>query len=90
MLADKEKEIRSMLDRLEKYLDKKRLELNVGKTKIIRFRKGGERLEKRCWRWKGKKIEKVKKFCYLGYTLQRSERQEAHREKIKKAAAIMG
>lgn len=91
LLADKEEELRSMLDRLEGYLDRKRLELNVGKTKIMRFRKGGRRLEKRCWRWKGKGINEVKKFCYLGYTLQRNGRQEAHiRERIRKAAAVMG
>lgn len=91
LLADKEEELRSILDRLEGYLDRKRLELNVRKTKIMRFRKGGRRLKKKCWRWKGKEIKKVKEFCYLGYTLQRNGRQEAHiRERIRKAAAIMG
>lgn len=34
LLADKEKELRSMLDRMEGYLDKKRLEINVEKTKV--------------------------------------------------------
>lgn len=52
--------------------------MNVRKTKIIRFRKRGGRLEKRCWRWKGKEIEQVKEFCYLRYTLQRNGRQKAH------------
>ena len=70
------------------YLDKKRLELNAGKTKIMKFRKGGER--KRVWKWKGKSIEEVKEFRYLGYTLKRNGRQDAHvRERIKRAAAVM-
>lgn len=46
---------------------------------------------KRDWRWKGKKIEEVKEFTYLGYRMQRNEEQEAQvKERIKKAAAVMG
>lgn len=30
-----------MLNKLAKYIDKKRLKLNAEKTKIMRFRKGG-------------------------------------------------
>lgn len=43
LLAEEEDEIRSMMGRLEEYLDKKGLELNTGKTKIMRFRKGAGR-----------------------------------------------
>lgn len=57
--------MRSMMGRLEKYLGRKNLELNTEKTKIMRFRKGGGRLEKRGWRWKGRKIEEVKEYTYL-------------------------
>lgn len=42
LLADKEEEMRSMLNRLEGYLDSKRLELNVGKMKVMMFRKREE------------------------------------------------
>jgi len=43
------------------------------------------------WRWKGEKLEEVKEYTYLGYTLQRNGGQEAHvRGRVKKAAAIMG
>lgn len=42
--------MRSMVERLKRYLNRKRLELNAGKTKIMRFRKGGGRKEKRNWR----------------------------------------
>lgn len=37
LIAEKE-EIKSIIDRLERYLEKKRLELNTEKSKIIRFR----------------------------------------------------
>jgi hypothetical protein len=91
LLAEEEEGMRSMIGRLEEYLEKKKLELNVDKTKIMRFRKGGGRLSKRDWRWSGKKIEEVKEFTYLGYKLQRNGGQEAQvRERIKKAAMVMG
>lgn len=64
--------MRSLLERLERYLDRKKLELNARKTKIMRFRKGGGRLDKRDWRWKGKKRDKVKEIVYLEYTFQRN------------------
>lgn len=35
-----------MIGRLEKYLDK-RLELNAGKTKVMRFRREGGRLKEK-------------------------------------------
>lgn len=53
-------------------MERKKLELNVGKTKIMRFRKGGGREVKRDWRWKEKRIEEVKEFTYLGYRLKRN------------------
>lgn len=34
LLADEEEELRSMLDKMEEYLDKKRLEINVEKSKV--------------------------------------------------------
>lgn len=83
--------MRSMMERLEGYLERKKLELNAGKTKIVRFRKGGGRMAKKTWKWKGKMIEEVKKFKYLRYVLQRNGRQEAHiKDRIKRAAAMMG
>lgn len=38
LLAEEEDEMRSMMGRLEGYLGRKGLELNTGKTKIMRFR----------------------------------------------------
>ena len=80
-----------MIERLEKYLEEKKLELNAGKTKILRFRRGGGTMRRWEWRWKGKEMEEVKEFIYLGYKMQRNGGQEGHiKERIKKAAAVMG
>jgi hypothetical protein len=65
LLSEDEEGMRSMIGRLDEYLEKKKLELNVDKTKIMRFRKGEGRLRKREWRWKEKRIEEVKGFTYL-------------------------
>src|SRR5580765_4268653 len=90
VLISEEDGMRSMIERLEGYLERKGLELNVGKSKIMRFRKGGGRERVVNWRWKGKVIEEVKEFTYLGYTVQRNGGQEAHiRERLKKGAAVM-
>lgn len=43
LLSKEEDGMRSMIRRLEEYMDKKKLKLNVEKTKIMRFKKGGER-----------------------------------------------
>lgn len=40
VLAEEDQGIRALISRLERYLDKKGLKLNVEKTKIMRFRKG--------------------------------------------------
>lgn len=42
--------MRSMMDRLEEYLDGKGMELNPSKTKIVRFRKGREKETRKEWR----------------------------------------
>lgn len=45
----------------------------------MKFRKGGGRMSKRDWRWKGKRIEELKEFKYLGYMLQRNGEQKKYR-----------
>lgn len=44
LLAENEEEMRSLIERLEGYLERKRLKLNIVKTKIMRFRKRDGRL----------------------------------------------
>lgn len=90
LLAEKKEGMVHMLGKLEGYLDKKKLEINMGKTKVMKFKKEGERMKEIKWRWKGKRIEEVKEFTYLGYKLQRNGGQEAHvKDKVKKAGAVI-
>lgn len=46
LLAEEKKSMKSILERLESYLDRKGLEMNVGKTKVVRFRERRGRLSK--------------------------------------------
>ena len=42
------------------------------------------------WKWRGKEVEEVKDFKYLGYRLMRNGSQEAQiKERVKKAAVVM-
>lgn len=47
LIAEAKDQLRSMMERLERYLDEKNLELNTRKSKIKRFKRGGERESKR-------------------------------------------
>lgn len=90
LIAENEDEMKSMLERLEGYIDRKRLKINVGKTKIMRFGRGGVRKKRVRWRWKGKAIEEVREFNYLGHKFQANGKQKAHiKERVKRAASIM-
>lgn len=71
-------------------LDRKKLELNMEKTKVMRFKKGGGRMTEVKWRWKRKRIEQVREFFYLGYRMQRNGGQDSHvREGVRKAGALV-
>lgn len=71
ILTEKE-EMRSLIERIERYLNRKKLELNMRKTKVIRFRRGREKRSKKSWKWKRNAIEEVAEFKYLGYIVQRN------------------
>lgn len=79
LLAENEEEMRSMMERLEEFFDRKRLKLNIGKTKIVRFRKGGGRETRKDWKWKEKRIEKVNEYKYWDIWDMCCKRMEANR-----------
>lgn len=79
VVVEDEVEMKGMTGRLERYLDEKGLEVNIGKTKVMRYRKGGGRWRKVEWRWKGRRIEKVDRYKYLGYTIMRNGGQRGAR-----------
>lgn len=47
LLAEDEDKMKSMIGRMEDYMDKKKLEVNVKKAEIMRFKKGGGRIKKK-------------------------------------------
>ncbi|KZC14168.1 hypothetical protein WN55_06592 [Dufourea novaeangliae] len=56
----------------------------------MRFRRGGGKWKKTVWRWKGKMIEEVKEYKYLGYTLMRNGQNKAHvRKRVRTAGVLM-
>ncbi|XP_025154445.1 uncharacterized protein LOC105180639 [Harpegnathos saltator] len=91
ILAEDEEGMKGMMARLEKYFEGKGLEVNREKTKVMRCRKNGGRCKEMDWRWKGKRVEEVKEYKYLGYVVRRSGGQDAQlRDRMKKAAKVMG
>jgi hypothetical protein len=91
VLAREEKGMKEMLGNMEKYMRRKKLTVNVEKSKMMVFRKGGGRRKINEWRWEKDKIEEVKEFKYLGYVLNERNTAAAHvRELVKKANKIIG
>lgn len=89
LLAEDEETMRWML-RLEGYMERKKLQISVGKTKIIRFQKGEGRRKVTDW-WKKEKIEEVKEVKYLGYVFKRNREQVGQiKDRVKKAMGVMG
>lgn len=54
IISEEEQDMRAMMNRLERYLERKGLELNEEKTKVMRFRKGGRRSKKNRLKMEGK------------------------------------
>jgi len=79
LLARNKVALEDMMRTTAKFLKERKLELNAEKSKIMVFnRKKRERKE--VWKWKGKEIEEVQVFKYLGFTLNR---EGSYREHLK-------
>jgi hypothetical protein len=65
--------------------------VNVEKTKTMVFNKRKRKSEENEWKWKGRKIEQVNEFKYLGHTFNERGTDKAHiREIVRKANKVMG
>jgi hypothetical protein len=70
IVGKSERETKEMMKSLGKHVRKKKLEVNVDKTKMMVFNKRKRKSEENEWYWKGRKIEQANEFKYLGYTLE--------------------
>ena len=78
------------MKRLEHFLDRRKLNLNVENSKAMVFKKGGGKEKNTSRNWKGKRIEEVKEMLYLGKRVQRNGDLTNHiKERIKRANVVM-
>ncbi|XP_071052447.1 uncharacterized protein [Onthophagus taurus] len=90
VMAREAVEMKEMIKTLEKYFRGKGLEVNVGKTRMMKFCKGGRKRTEN-WRWEGKEIEEVREYTYLGYVFREDNREGSHVIAMaKKANKVMG
>ncbi|XP_033214032.1 uncharacterized protein LOC117171088 [Belonocnema kinseyi] len=82
-----EKYFKNWLEALEKYLEAKKLVLNVARFKVLVF---GRKSSRKVWKWRGEGIEEVKEFTYLGFLFKKNENVEDHvKERVKRADIVM-
>jgi spore germination protein GerM len=85
-----EREMKEIMS-LGKYVRKKKLKVNVEKTKMIVFNKRKTKSEQREGKWKGRNVERVSEFKYLGYSFNKRATDKAHvREVVRKANKVVG
>ncbi|XP_068912463.1 golgin subfamily A member 6-like protein 6 [Tenebrio molitor] len=91
IVAKSERKMKEMMRNLEKYVRKKKLQVNVEKTKMMVFSKGKRKNEESEWKWEEIKIERVSEFKYLGYTFnERATVRAQVREVVRKANKVVG
>jgi hypothetical protein len=59
--------LQNQLNTLQESCDKMELNVNIEKTKVMVFRKGGFLGKHEKWFYNGKRLEVVNSYCYLGY-----------------------
>jgi hypothetical protein len=69
LLASDPRQLQNMINRLDQYCSQWSLNVNLNKSKIIIFRKGGKYSKNDKFFYQGEKIEIVNKYKYLGVTL---------------------
>lgn len=84
-MARSEVELKGMMKRFKKYIDKKGLNLSAGKSKVMVFDKERRRTKTREWKWGEEEIEEVKEINYLGYIMQKNGTEEIYSRKNEKS-----
>lgn len=71
LLAKNREALLGMMEAFKSFCKDRELILNTEKTKLLIFNKKG-RDKKEKWKWRGKEIEEVKCFKYLGFVFNRN------------------
>lgn len=69
LFSETEQGLQDMLDCLQQYTSKGKLKVNVDKTKIVVFRKGGRLSNKYSWNYNNELIDIAENLNYLGIML---------------------
>lgn len=86
ILSDDINILQQMICRLEQYCSIWNVEVNLGKSEIMVFRKGGKLSRKEKWYYKGQEINTVSEYCYLGVVLTPKMSFTKHIERRNQAA----
>jgi hypothetical protein len=86
IVAKGEREMKEMMRNLGKYVRKKKLEVNVEKTRMMVFKKIKRKSDESERKWEESKIKRVSEFWYLGYTTDKAQ----VREVVRKATKVIG
>ena len=70
LITESADHLKAALSRLKEWALQNRLTVNVSKSKVMKFRKGGGYARDEIFTYNGQALEKVSDFCYLGVTLQ--------------------
>lgn len=80
LLADDPETLQTMINSLAEYCDRWNLQVNLDKSKIVIFRKGGKRASSEKWVYKDSEIEVVNSYKYLGVKLTYNMSLKPHLE----------
>lgn len=81
MLSLTAEDLQLMLKTLHSYSSKRKLTVNVDKSKVVRFSSGGK-LSKTTWKYGDETMEKVNRFKYLGFMSQINGSFSSHIEQM--------
>jgi hypothetical protein len=70
LITESASHLKLALQRLKEWALQNKLTVNVAKSKVMKFRKGGGYARDEIFTYDGQALEKVSEFCYLGVTLQ--------------------
>ena len=88
LVADSQEDLQKMLDVVGGFFKRWRLEVNLSKTKVMAF--GVRALGSMQVRWKGKMVEEVAEYKYLGLLLEKSGWKKEKEKMLRKARMAAG